>query len=609
MIRAALVGMTLFSLAASAGGGEKFDTSPQAVEPLAALAEFRESDFGAGPLQTPGRAFYVSPKGSDAATGESWAAAWQTLRRGLKDLRAGDTLLVDEGFYYEPQTLSLGKVSGQPGQPIRIFAAPRCRAIVTGARHVAGWAPHPAAPRAWAAPLDTDKVEMAWETDTRIQLQYAGSLERVNELPGAFWFDKDNKTLCVRFSDSRLPPGRAVAVRGPLQGLAVDSAYVHVRGLWFEGYSSGVFVGGKGDNAHHVTIEQCAFYGNDMAGLNIMGARHCLIKNNTGRKSGERGVIFTQRMNFNTAGLDNNLIIGNVLHAEPPSVRSGAILHYFAIHHWAGVPSKTYVINNVLDGALSLWWKPLGPGIVVQGNVMTGSFDTTGSLGLKPEDRIIVRNNTMLGSLGWPGESWGPGPGADWVAPSKAFINNLCPRGAEAVAAARFADPAWLDFRLQADSPFRGKGVKGVDRGAFAKPHGRVFYVSPAGDDAADGATDKTPFKTLRKAAAALQPGDTLYIAEGHYAEPLVITASGNEDQPIRVRSLAKKRVTLPGVEISGSHVIVEKITVQDAKADGVLVKAADGALSGCLVRGCKGAAVRGQGAARLAIRHCTLAD
>jgi len=609
MIRATLAGVCLFPLVAGAGAGESFDTSPQAVEPLAALAEFRESDFGAGPLEKPGRTFHVSPKGSDAASGQSWDAAWQTLRRGIKELQPGDTLLVDDGVYYEPQTLTLGKVSGEPGRPIRIFAAPRGRAIITGARRVEGWAPAQAAPRAWAAPFDADTAEAAWETDTRIQLQYAGSLERVNDLPGTFWFDKENKRLYFRPSDSRLPPGRAVAVRGPLHGLSVETGYVHVRGLWFEGYSEGLFVGGRGNGCHHVTVEQCAFYANDMAGLNLMGARHCLIKNNTGRKSGERGVIFTQRMNFNTAGLDNNLIIGNVLHAEPPSVRSGAILHYYAIHHWAGVPSRTYVIDNVLHGALSLWWKPLGPGIVVQGNVMTGSFDTTGSLHLKPDERIVVRHNTMLGSMAWPGETWGPGPGADWVAPGKALVNNLCARGAEALAAARFADPAWLDFRLQPDSPHRAKGVKGVDRGAFPRAQGRVFYVATTGDDAADGATDKTPFKTLRKAASALQAGDTLYIAQGAYDEPLVVAASGGEGRPVRVRSLGKKRVTLPGVEIAGSHVVLEKMVVQGARADGVSVKGNDVALEGCLIHGCKAAGVRGQGAARLAVRHCTIAD
>src|SRR5262249_1941734 len=47
---------------------------------------------------------------------------------------------------------------------------------------------------------------------------------------------------------------------------------------------------------------------------------------------------------------------------------------------------------------------------------------------------------------------------------------------------------------------------------------GRTFFVSPGGDDKAAG-TQAQPFRTLRRGADALAPGDVLLVAGGVYVE------------------------------------------------------------------------------------------
>ena len=61
------------------------------------------ADYGAGPMTRPGRTFYVSPKGDDKNDGRSREKAFRTINKGASQLRAGDTLLIGGGEYFEPE--------------------------------------------------------------------------------------------------------------------------------------------------------------------------------------------------------------------------------------------------------------------------------------------------------------------------------------------------------------------------------------------------------------------------------------------------------------------------------------------------------------------------
>ena len=56
------------------------------------IAEININDYGADSMLKPARTFYVSKAGNDANDGLSQEHAWLTIKGGVKDLRAGDTL-------------------------------------------------------------------------------------------------------------------------------------------------------------------------------------------------------------------------------------------------------------------------------------------------------------------------------------------------------------------------------------------------------------------------------------------------------------------------------------------------------------------------------------
>jgi len=63
---------------------------------------------------------------------------------------------------------------------------------------------------------------------------------------------------------------------------------------------------------------------------------------------------------------------------------------------------------------------------------------------------------------------------------------------------------------------------------AGAAPRQAEYYVAPGGDDANPG-TEAQPWATIQHAADALQPGETVYVRAGTYAEDVEIHVSGSE--------------------------------------------------------------------------------
>ena len=65
--------------------------------------------------------FYVDRwSGSDANDGAAPERAVATLARGVSLLRSGDTLVLASGSEPYFETLNLGKLSGEPGRPVKV---------------------------------------------------------------------------------------------------------------------------------------------------------------------------------------------------------------------------------------------------------------------------------------------------------------------------------------------------------------------------------------------------------------------------------------------------------------------------------------------------------
>ena len=75
------------------------------------------------------------------------------------------------------------------------------------------------------------------------------------------------------------------------------------------------------------------------------------------------------------------------------------------------------------------------------------------------------------------------------------------------------------------------------------------YYVSTTGDDA-NGGTRKAPFRTLRRAAAIVGPGDVVNVRGGIYRENVRITARGRASRPIIFRSFPGERAVLDGAHL-----------------------------------------------------------
>lgn len=119
------------------------------------------------------------------------------------------------------------------------------------------------------------------------------------------------------------------------------------------------------------------------------------------------------------------------------------------------------------------------------------------------------------------------------------------------------------------------------------------WYVSPQGDDANDGGSLTTAFRTLQKAEWVVQPGDVVLIADGVYeGDPaargegtalLSIRTSGRPDAWITWKALPGHHPELrprqwTGIEITGSYHIIEGLTLIGGNDEVTLVEALNAA-------------------------------
>jgi len=564
-----------------------------------------EAKYGCGPLLHPGHTYYVKPDGDNQADGLSWSTAWSRIAFAVPRLKPGDTLLLREGEYHEHLGFRRDKLLGEPGRPIRIMAAPRHRVVISGAKRVGPFRRLEGTRFTYETgvkkPKDIELYTGVWEDDSLTVLEPAASVEEVERLPGTHFFDTAADKLYVRFSDARPGEGRYVRVFRYHRGLCVHGRYVLVKGIWVKHTPFyAVDVGGQ-----HCTFEDCVVFANWGCGFHVgKHARWNLLRCNYGFANEDRGTI----RSYGDKCTDN-LYLNNRCDPSPASGRSGKINQHWCINNYGGLGARCHLIGNILNDGRSSRWKPAVRGTVFQGNVAIGAVYCTGTAKLGStdlRDRMILRGNTILGGVSWSGEPLGPGGFAgDWADSQKVSVNNFMAGGDRAtIDAARFADPAWLDYRLQSDSPLVGKAIGGGDRGAFRSCRDRIFYVGPKGDDSAAGTSARLAFKTLGHACEELRAGDTLYVMAGDYTDTLVVSASGTADRPIQVRAFQKKRFTLPGIAVKGSNVQVEGFRV----ANGIVVRGSDVRVQWCVGARAEGAGLLADGAKGLTVNHCTFA-
>jgi hypothetical protein len=95
----------------------------------------------------------------------------------------------------------------------------------------------------------------------------------------------------------------------------------------------------------------------------------------------------------------------------------------------------------------------------------------------------------------------------------------------------------------------------------------RGIYVSPSGNDQNAGNSSSAPFRTIAKASAAANAGDTVFLMPGNYQEAVIPVNSGTAGQPITYKSLGPTPAVISNVNVgifvnSLSYLVFDGINV-----------------------------------------------
>lgn len=368
---------------------------------LGTLSALNIADYGAGPMLKPARTFYVSTKGSNKNDGTTLAKAFRSIDYGVSKLRAGDTLLIEGGTYFEPEiqinvkeeTIGYSLQCGKPGSPIRIMGMKGHTVKLHGGIEL----PRPAKKDGtvykfkYNHPLRNKKMH---ELPSGIELQYVPSEKVVREYPGTFYYDAKNKELLVNFA---AVDQTGVSVYNRRVGIRIHGSYIHLENLTFSYYSEPIYVRMNRpydkNKASHITIQNCNFFYNTKTGILLDGASWSLVKNN-------RGAYNTERGNFlNLDHAHDNLTIGNWSGPTSMTLRQMPLNDInFGINSYVGNPPRNHVVANLIESDKAFRWKGAGAGNIFEDNIVCGTFHVES----KPQP-VTIRNNYFARKLSWPG--------------------------------------------------------------------------------------------------------------------------------------------------------------------------------------------------------------
>lgn len=537
--------------------------------------------------------YFIAPAGDDKNPGTAPDKAWATLARSCAALRSGDTLNIAEGFYRQDSFA----LDGQPekgedvSRPIMIRAARPRAAIIHGDIPLGRFAKVEGLRSVYRCAA-TNEILNVVESDTDIVYEKVADPNDADEVLASFHYDAGAKALYVHTTDGNPPDRHALWASlsnvGCYSKLPADpngqSRSFLLEGLVFKGFS---LMALDIRNARNLTVRDCVLYHNCWGIYMANFVRHCRVEKNLffsnnlprpGGASPEHGAVVV-------GGDAGDIVVdGNIArHNRFNQIRAyGATI----------APGLAVVFsNNRCFGEAPFWFKPAAPGSRMTGNVAEGFAGTD-----------YAASNTFPSYTG------------EYV-PKKSENDLLFGATPESKAAAKFADPVNEDYRLQSDSPFRGKGPGGSDLGALPYK-GDVFFVGPEGNDDAAGTSIATAWKSLAKSVARLKPGHTLYLLGGTYPEPIRITSQATSENPITLRRHGAGQAVLDGlnksdigIEMEGAAGIrIEGLEIQGFKRSAIHARRSRNlCIAECLIRDNRGEGVRLEDCAGVVLRNNTI--
>lgn len=472
--------------------------------------------------------YFVNKQGNDANGGQARDKAFLTIQKGVDALAPGDTLSIGPGEYFE--SVCRTNLGGANADTI-------IRSEVPGAAILRGDVPAPEFKKVegyrfvYSAPFDRKPKSVMEHHRMRLMFPKANAAELEFD-PGFYHYDTNSKTLFISNPDFVAPDQRRYTVSvGGTHGLELTTPRrVIVDGLAASGYGAGwgfllitpdtcvvrdctawLNEGGinlcptngiGGNGGPNNLVEGCVCYGNSFAGIARYGANNDVIRN---------------------CHLYKNIRENN---------------EHFGIIHYGTMTGPLVMTNNI-------------------------SWGHNFNYSVKPAAKDILANNVGLGFIRIKTPTMFHnliGGGNEYGRESALADNILFVREEKLDKDFEFADPLNLDFRLQPDSRFRKSAPDGSDRGPYQyRPD--IFYLSPSGDDAADGLSMRKPWKTLERALKGLKPGDTLYLAEGEYAAA-PLNKIGDGKKPVRICGRARGTVVISGKQTvaGGAGIMFERL-------------------------------------------------
>lgn len=491
-----------------------------------------------------GTEYFVAPDGDDARDGLSRESAFASVQRGLDALEPGDTLTLAPGEYQgSVRRDGLGWPDNEPRER-GDYEGPQTviRAEIPGTAVLRGDVPAPQ-----FAPVDGYRFVYGADFDGAYEVQALNELDTWSVLhpnyskhglefnPGTFFQDREAGRLYVSSATMQPPTEHlySVSVTGG-HGLFLVRPYrVVVEGLAATGFNSAVQVTGEESsggsyfgiflyNATECVVRECTAWFNGR-GIGIRTRYSDDLEENEGGDNlieycqawanfsvGGGGAISLlnpnrDRLEHSTALLNGGF--GLLLYGRGDG---GHLRHSLAWGNSSDIQIKGYPAPSYFVE------RSVGPG--VWGSDTRSRNAVHNMIGFIGEQRNLFTGNIML---------------ADYP---------------ELDLDAEFADPVHHDYRLQSTSQFRGEGPDGTDLGPFAY-EAEVFYVSPDGDDEADGLSVSGAWQSLEHALGRLKGGETLYLLEGTYGAPAdALTLEGAEDAgPVVVRGRGAGPVVIEG--------------------------------------------------------------
>ncbi len=238
-------------------------------------------------------------------------------------------------------------------------------------------------------------------------------------------------------------------------------------------------------------------------------------------------VVVSNKASLYSGGVHANLdaVITNCVIAHNEALAGGDGGGVFALRGVC-IESCTIVSNRArVGGGVALHFLSLLSNCVVQGNTALQG----GGVHAGPGSRVLdctVSGNTAEGG-GGVNLFLGPELAGGSV------TGNTAVRGADVLEqTAPTVTPVW-----------HGSAAPGG-------PAGAVWIVATNGDDAADGLSTSTPFRTVARAVQALKPGDAVRVREGVYREYVVLRNAGTAGAPVRVEAWPGEVAAMRGSEV-----------------------------------------------------------